>query len=263
MKNRFFAILSLVLILCTLAGAAVADAPFRAWNKADSYQYVIFGSYPMFTVDHVEKNAKGKKVTYYTPDDPVVWQVLDAFEDEGVAWLLTAWVMDVHKVIDAEDKKSARMIEDFEDSDLFAWMNSEMVDTMFTAEEQAVLDTSRGKLFLPTNVEYIDQYGFPKTIQETGSWDRMCDATAYAISKGIYRQRVHGATGATYWCVRLRPSMKMMQIVGFDGHESWAGWTRKDVGVRPAIRVRMDMVDFVSGSGTKDDPYVMVPRSAN
>lgn len=259
MNKRILSLVSLLLAFCLLAGTAAADAPFRAWNKEQSYQYVSFGHYPMFTVESEVVLEKGKKQLTFAMDDPVTWQVLDVFPEEGVVWMVSEWVMDQHKVIDAEDKKSARMIDLYEESDLYAWMNSEMVNTLFTAEEQAVLDDSRGKLFLPTNVEYIGQYGWPKTIQETGSAKRMCDATDYALYRGVFHKKFSGKWGATFWCNRMRSSSKMLQIVGFDGHESWAGWTRKDVGVRPAIRVKLDMVEFVSGSGLQSDPYVMVP----
>ena len=252
----FLLVLSLIL---SLTASALADAPFRAWNKEDSYQYVQFGVYPQTTVDHKELGEDGKEHNVWA-DDPLIWLVLDTFEDEGVAFLLTEYVLDAYHVLEGADKKYARYIENYEDSDLFAWMNGEMVDHMLTAEEQSALDDSRGKLFLMTNEEYIDRYGWPKYIDDKHSAARMCDCTAYALERGVYHGPYKGGWGATFWCNRLRGGKgnQRMQIVGFDGHQSWAGVTRTNVGVRPSIRIRMSDVAFVSGSGTKNDPYVAV-----
>lgn len=250
MNKRLVSFVALLLLLTLTTGIALADAPFRPWNKQESYQYVTFGTYPMTADGEVQ---------------PMRWIVLDTFEN-GTAFLLTELVIDGYPVIYETDKKvikqrKYRHVTTFEESDLYAWMNSEMLNTLFTAEEQAMLDDSRGKLFLPTNEEYIDRYGWPRSIKDTSSRDRMCDATPYALARGVYHGPYKGAYGATFWCNRMR-GWRYMQIVGFDGHESWAGVTRMDVGVRPAILVRISDVEFASGSGAKDDPYVLVPVSA-
>lgn len=260
MKQLVSFLLAMSLILAA-AAPAMADAPFRAWNKEDKFQYVQFGVYPQRTIDHTEVGEDGKEHNVWA-DDPLVWQVLDTFEEEGVAFLLTEYVLDAYHVLEGTDKKYARYIETFEESDLYAWMNSEMIDHMFTAEEQAVLDDTRGKLFLMTNVEYIDRYGWPKYIDDKHSAARMCDCTPYALERGVYHGPYKGAWGATFWCNRLRgaKSNQRMQIVGFDGHQSWAGVTRNNVGVRPSIRVKMSEVEFVGGSGTQADPYIAVVK---
>lgn len=236
---------SLLLALCLIAGSALA-ADFRPWNEEDGFQYVTFGSYPQTAEGGVE---------------PMRWLVLDTFDD-GTAFLLTELVIDCHPVVvETNQRKIAekkyRHIKKLEDSDLYTWMNSEMIDTLFTAEEQSVLDPARGvKLFLPTNEEYIGRYGWPRAIDDQHSGGRMCDSTPYATAQGVYRGPYNGSMGATFWCARLR-GWRYVQIVGFDGHESWAGVTRSNVGVRPAVLVRRDQVSFAGGEGTSDMPYVL------
>ena len=56
------------------------------------------------------------------------------------------------------------------------------------------------------------------------------------------------------------PNGTQGQIVGYDGHMSYAGYGRKNVGVRPCALVKVELVDFSSGSGVKDDPYVVTVK---
>lgn len=258
MSKRFLSALSLALILCLTVTSAFA-AEFRPWNKQDSYQYVIYGVYPQTTIDHTEK-VNGKKVNVWA-DDPLCWLVLDVFPEEGVVWMIAQYVLDAHCVTPGKDRLHCAYVPTFAESDLYDWMNSEMLNTMFTEEEQSTLDDTRGKLFILTNTEMINQYGWPKYIDDKKSGGRMCDCTKYALERGVYHGPFNGSMGATFWCDRLRGAKgnQKMQIVGYDGHQSWAGLTRTNVGVRPAIRVKIDDVTFVSGSGTAADPYVIAP----
>ena len=128
MKKTVSFLLALSMLLA-LAAPALADAPFRAWNKEEKFQYVQFGVYPQTTIDHKEIGEDGKEHNVWA-DDPLVWLVLDTFEDEGVAFMLTEYVLDACHVLEGEDKKYARYIETIEESDLFAWMNSEMINNV-------------------------------------------------------------------------------------------------------------------------------------
>lgn len=245
MSKRLLVITSLLLVLTLTATSALA-ADFRPWNKEEGYQYVCFGHYPMTENGDVE---------------PMRWIVLDVFGD--YAFMLTELVVDCYPVIyetnqHVIEKKQYKHVTTFEETDLYQWMNTTMLNTLFTDDEQAVLSNERGKIFLPTNEEYIDRYGWPRSIKDTSSKDRMCDATPYAIAQGVYRSPYKGSIGATFWCNRMR-GWRYMQIVGFDGHESWAGVTRMNVGVRPSILVKMDDVTIVSGKGTASNPFVLAP----
>lgn len=258
MSKRLLVITSLLLVLTLTATSALA-ADFRPWNKEEGYQYVIYGEYPQTTIDHTEM-VDGKKVNVWAKD-PLCWLVLDTFPEEGVVWMIAQYVLDAHCIKFGKDRQHCDYVASFVESDLYTWMNSDMMNTMFTDAEQATLDDSRGKLFILTNTEMINQYGWPKYIDERNSAGRMCDCTKFALEQGVYHGPFRGAMGATFWCDRIRGGKgnQMMQIVGFDGHQSWAGLTRDNVGVRPAIRVKMDDVTIVSGKGTASNPFVLAP----
>ena len=68
----------------------------------------------------------------------------------------------------------------------------------------------------------------------------------------------HGITGSCYWTSTMRPGNRQMQIVGINGHLSWGGVIRPNVGIRPAARLDLSMCEIKSGSGTEKDPYVIV-----
>ncbi len=260
MKKFLSAVLVFLLTFC-LVLPSLAGAPFRGWNKTDKYQYVSFGTYPQATVDHIENEGTKQETKVYAEDDPVVWMVLDTFEDEDIAYLLARYVMDAHRIAEGPDSHHSELVLDLYDSLLYQYMNEEMLPRMFTESEQSVLDDSMPKLFLPPNTDFIGVYGWPKNIHEGYSEGRMCDCTPYAQSLGVYRGPNAGKYGATFWVHRLNKITtgvnQKCQIVGFDGHLSWAGTTRDNVGIRPAIRVRMSKVTFSGGSGTKDDPYIL------
>lgn len=226
----------------SVSGGA-AEAAFRGWNSKEKYQYIRFGNYPQTKNGDVE---------------PVLWRVLDVFED-GTAFLLAEYVLDAHQVIEENDPKvkekhTYRKIAVIEESDLYPWMNDVMANTMFTEAEQSVLDTSRGVVFLPTDEEYLKgSYGF-SAARYAEVKQRQCNCTDYARAQGVYRE---GKT-STYWCNAVKhPTDHKLQLVGVNGHLSYGGYTRDNVGIRPAILIKPGTVAFASGSGKKDDPYVL------
>ena len=224
------------------------DAPFRAYNKKDKYQYVVFGQYP--------QTAEGEVY-------PVLWRVLNVQED-GLAFLLAEYVLDAHQVIEETDPRvkenhTYRKITTIEESDLYPWMNTVMANTMFTVEEQAVLDDSRGIVFLPTDQEYLTPaFGFSSGRYEEQP-SRKCNCTDYAKARGVYRE----GNCSTYWANYVKAANDhKLQLVGVNGHLSYGGYTRENVGIRPAILVRIDQVGFASGEGTRNNPYVLGIRTA-
>lgn len=232
-----------VLADVVVAPGGAADAGFRGWESQKRYQYIQFGNYPQTKKGDVE---------------PVLWRVLDVYAD-GTAFLLAEYVLDAHQVIEENDPKvkenhTYRKIAAIEESDLYPWMNDVMANTMFTAEEQSVLDTSRGVVFMPTDDEYLTgSYGF-SAARYAEVKQRQCNCTDYARAQGVYRE----GNASTYWCNAVKnPADHKLQLVGVNGHLSYGGYTRSNVGIRPAILVRPGSVMFASGSGTKDDPYVL------
>ena len=242
----------LCLLLCmamtappALAETTGQEAAFRGWSEKKSYQYVSFGRYPETDICEVK---------------PLLWRVL-ATNEQGEALLLTEYVIDMYPIIWVEDEKDReehnfRAISDITESDLYTWMNSTMTETMFTEEETTALNAARGTLFLLNRTEYCTvDYGFTRSVYGKQT-SRICSATGYAKIRGVYQER--GVKGTTYWLNDLSPGNPWrMSIVGMNGHISYAGCARQNVGVRPACLVKMDRVSFTAGDGTKENPYVI------
>lgn len=228
--------------------APAEPAPFRGWNKKEKYQYVHFGNYP--------KEADGSV-------QPMLWRVLTTNEPEGYAMLMTELVVDGYPIIWVErkedrEKQNFRRITCIEESDLYTWMNSTMAETMFTEQEMTVLQKDRGILFVLNASEMCKvNWGFTKSVYSKQP-TRICKATEYAKARGVYEDR---RGGATYWVNDLKSlNGYRMRIVGYNGHMSYGGYSRQNIGIRPAVLVDMTKVEFVSGTGAKDDPYLVQLR---
>lgn len=244
-KQKTAAWALLLLTACFLwVGSACAES-IRGWTKEDRYQYVHIGTYPQKRDGTVQ---------------PVLWRVLDVTDDQAL--LLMEYVMDVYPVILEDDpvaiaEHTYRHIETIEDSDLYVWMNGELTDTLFSPEDKSLLIQDRGSVFLLTDTEYCTStYGFTTSVygkQKT----RQCKATEYAVSRGMFVSEL-GTSG--YWANAVKsPTDHKMQIVGYDGHLSYGGYTRKDLGIRVAAKVDLTLCDWSAGTGAKDDPFVLTP----
>ncbi|GHU83876.1 hypothetical protein FACS1894196_4460 [Clostridia bacterium] len=238
------ALLAALCALCSSPGAAENKATaLRGWEKRNGYQYITLGVYPQ-EADETEA--------------PVLWRVLEVWD--GEALLLMEYILDVYPVMfPGEGTKPRHETHSFEESDLYVWLNGEMADRMLTPAEQAMLQSDRGRLFLLTKKEYRSpDYGFP-TAEYGEQKARQCKGTPYALSRGLYRDPTFGTS--PYWLnyTKAQPDTRL-QIVGYNGHMSYAGYTRMDVGVRPAVRVALDRCFITAGEGSREAPYILTPR---
>ena len=188
--------------------------------------------------------------------------VLGVDEESGYALLMTQYVIEMYPIIWVENKKDRdnhnfRKITDIREGDIYGWMNSTMIDTLLTAEEQATLkDTGDGVyLYVLDRSEMTNEaYGFAKRVYGHNITSRITTCTPYAKDRGCILLK----GGTTYWVSGLKPGNPYrMSIVGYNGHISYAGCGRQNVGIRPGCWVKMDQVHFSSGSGTQEDPYVV------
>lgn len=217
----------------TVETRPVTDAENVLKGYDDGYIYMNFGSYP------------------YTADGqvmPCLWRVLET--ENGYAFLLNEYVVEMSTFHHVKTDQPS-----WKDYDIFGFINGEMINTMFTAEEQSLLRPSEelGKLFILDNLEFMKlSYGFKHVLTDPLP-ERKCLPTPYAIKQGAY---VHKNRMTTYWSRSCRHTAAggYEHIVGYDGHISMSGFLRS-CGIRPACRVDMTRLTGVSGSGTKDDPY--------
>ena len=229
------------MILLT-AGAEARD--MRGYDKQDGgWQYVLLGAYPY--------EADG------TPAD-VLWRVLSV--ENGQALLLSEEVLDVRQVINETDQnvikaRTYRRISAYQESDLYTWMNTEMLDALLSKDWQALLVNGEGGLLycLTTDQFTTAAYGFNRSLYGENFPDRKAKGTPWYEARGGYVDR--GTKTATYWTATIRgKSGYQLQLVGYNGHLSWGAYTRVNVGVRPALTIDLTRC-LISGEGTKDDPF--------
>ena len=241
-----------VLILLLLCAAACASAEIRGYEKDRGYVYVTLGSYP-YEADGTEK--------------PVLWRVLKA--DDGQALLLTEYIIDAKQVIFESNAKvienhSFRRIKTYDESDLYAWLNTEGLDTLLADDplRAALLEEpGLGRLFPLPQEQYMKvDYGF-----ERGQWGEEINAyprrqsmcTPYAAAQGLYVD--YRNQKSPYWCVAIKAASDYkFGLVGYNGHISWGAYTNTKVGgLRLAVRLNLNLLEIISGTGVKEEPYVL------
>ena len=255
----FRKLLAVLTVLCCLASVFPAGAEtLRGYVKtgAPHYQYVVLGNYP-YEKDGTEK--------------PVLWWILSV--ENGQALLFSEIILDVHQVIvcssqrDSE-KRNFRRITDYDQSDLYTWMNGEMLDTLLGDDpiRSALVETHNGLIYPLTDDQMLTPaYGFSAGRYGTNYKERRAKASPYAKSIKMYPdwgQKLYvfdEFDTCPYWVVAFKnhsESNIMMQLCGYDGHLSWGVYTRTGVGVRPALTLDLTRCAVTGGEGTAEDPFV-------
>ena len=241
-----------VLILLLLCAAARASAEIRGYEKDRGYDYATLGSYP-YEADGTEK--------------PVLWRVLQA--DDGQALLLTEYILDAKQVIFESNAKvienhSFRRISAYDESDLYAWLNTEGLNALLGDDPlrgALMEEPGLGRLFPLPQEQYMNvDNGF-----ERGQWGEEVNAyprrqgtcTPYAAAQGLYVD--YRNQKSPYWCVAIKDASDYkFGLVGYNGHISWGAYTNTKVGgLRLAVQLDLDLLEIASGTGTKEDPYVL------
>ena len=241
-----------IVILLLLSTLACASAELRSYEKGRGYEYVNLGVYP-YEADGTEK--------------PVLWRVLSA--ENGQALLLTEYVIDAKQIIFETNAKvienhTFRRISAYDQSDLYAWLNSEGLDTLLGDDplRAALLEEpGLGRLFLLPQEEYMNvDNGF-----ERGRWGEEVNAyprrqgvcTPYAAAQGLYVD--YRNQKSPYWCVAIKDASDYkFGLVGYNGHISWGAYTNTKVGgLRLAVRLDLSQTEIASGTGIKEDPYTL------
>ena len=241
-------LLCLALILPT-AGAE----EIRGYDKANGgWQYLTMGVYP-YEADGAMRE--------------VLWRVLAV--ENGEALLLSDQVLDVHQVINETDQevikaRTYRRIDSYADSDLCAWMNTEMLETLFPDEalRSILAEKEFGRLFCLTTEEFTNaRYGFSRSMYGENFPDRKAVGTPYYTARGGYVDQ--STKTVPYWAATIRGKTGyQLQLVGYNGHLSWGAYTRVNVGVRPAAWIDLSRCE-ISGKGTRAEPFlVSVPAEA-
>lgn len=256
--------ISVCVFLCLVlfASSACAETALRGYDKSypkgQRYQYVTLGDYPYET--------DGKT-------QPVLWWVLGVNGSEAL--LFSDIILDTQQVMYCDNEKDSnnhdfRRMNSFAESDLCAWMNSTMLNTLLgdSPMRGALVETEYGLIYPLTDDQMLTPaYGFSRARYDdvNGFPERRATASPYAKSiklfswgKQLYIDHSHGTS--PYWVIGFRTkgtACYFLQLCGYDGHLSYGSYSRTGVGVRPALTLDLTKCRVVSGDGTKDSPFVM------
>jgi hypothetical protein len=232
MAKRFC--LFAALIFLAVLTASATDVDFRGYSMDTGYQYFTFGAYPQ-TVD-------GSPL-------PILWRVLQ--EEDGILYAISDVILDVGR-IDGDQWN----FKGWAQSELFARLNSDMLNAAFTAEERAALqeDPELGFFSLPSAEDIKNPafgFGTAKSRQFVG--------TPYAAAQGLfhYSSRVY----SPIWTRTQSTKPYAHRSTKVDGNSGFIGVEADDLGILPVVWVRLDRIAVQSGSGTREDPFVFVPAA--
>ena len=278
--KKICAILMIALLLLMSLPPAISEEEhpvFHGFNG--TYQYVLLGSYPWKTVNRKDIIMGNDPYSsgVETEDEPVLWRILSL--EDGTLLMLTEYVIELQQVAFINDpekvdskkyEKNLPFLEDYSVTDLCRWMNTDMFNRLFGTDPivNAMLaegeNGKNGRLFCMTDVQFCkSSYGWRANKKPTGV--RVAAPTPYTLNRRIFRDGKKKSInykegGSPYWCSTKTANYRF-QIVGYDGHLSYGVYTRRDVGVRPAVTVDLSACRIQGGDGTKSNPYVLSPAS--
>lgn len=224
-----------IFICLTMMLPAGAEG-IRGYEKERGYQYLSFGRYP--------QGEEGET-------EPVLWRVLG--NEGGILYAMSEYILDVRR-IDGDQWN----YKGWAASELYPWLNGEMLETVFDEGERSALheDEELGFLSLPS-VEDIRNPAFGFADDKS----RQLIGTPYALKvQGLYRysSRVYSPiwTRTPSQQKHAHRSTKSGGGLGFIGVES------DDLGLIPVIWIKEASVSILSGEGTLDSPYILMPKGA-
>lgn len=258
--------LLLCLCLCLFSSAVFAEASLRGYDKESGYQYVTLGAYPQ-TVDggtigdvntawkwkgSVLKDTEGRS---FDPE-PILWRVLSV--DEEKTFLLSEYILFASPMqLDYRQYKKDKGA--YALTDQCALLNGDFASAAFTEEEMNMFLPREdfGKIFILSTAELKD-----KTLGFTNNAARKAWATEYAVRvSGSFVYKIDEKCCSPYWTRTQSSSNKQAaNCTKQDGSVGYYTVTNPEEGARPALWLDNTAFTLTSGSGTKDDPFVISPR---
>ncbi len=274
--------LALLAVLC--AGAASAEGALRGYSKDEGYVYVHLGRYPQTEVGDIR---------------PILWRVLSV--DGEKAFLLSEYVLFARAMHTSLKDYRDVLKGDFAQTELCHYLNTTFSGDAFTEEETEMLLPCEnfGKIFLLSRDEMnskelglgvtlkgsnnvkkiladpgVRAWGTEWAIQNNGySKEEYPDpkakirnasdmANITVAEKRLYAYPANRAGVSPYWSRSQSDSdgrhACCTKANGAIGHIEVG---RDNEGVRPAVCLAEGSYRIESGSGTMEDPYVIVPAA--
>jgi len=285
MKRKISGVMAFLFLLFALAAAGnrtAAEGELRGYSREAGYVYVHLGRYPQTEEGGVE---------------PILWRVLTA--DGEKAYLLSEYVLFARAMHTSLKDYRDELKGDFSQTELCSYLNTTFAGEAFTeAETEMLLPCENfGKVFLLSLAEMKDkEIGLGVTLKDSKNAEKIREdpgirawGTAWALNDNGYpkseypnpKERVRNAADmadisvaekrlfaysdnrggvSPFWGRTQSTSDGRHAVVtkanGSVGHIEVG---RDNIGVRPAVYLAQGSFRIASGSGTREDPFEIVP----
>lgn len=244
--RKLIRLLCVLLALLSLCSAAMAEEAIRGYDKKEGYVYLTLGTFP--------QTAEGEL-------QPILWRVLSA--DAERAYLLSEYVLEARRIHGdykeyankPTNKSKPGFNGDFTKTEMSLYLCGEFTQN-FTAGELALIspDETLGMFFLISSDELKNaDYGF------TSNQSRKAWGTEYAKANGLFVYGSHRGNHSPYW-TRTQSSSNTQgaRCIKSQGELGYINVITEDEGMRPACYLDMAQATIFSGTGTMEDPFVLV-----
>ena len=242
---RFVCILMAMLCFTSVLAAEIPNAELRGWDKKEGYVYLTLGTFP--------QTKEGERL-------PILWRVLAAEDDK--AFILSEYVLEARR-IHGDYKEYANKPThktkpgfdgDYTQTEMALYLNGEFMQN-FTEGELALIvpDEQLGTFYLVSADDLKNKdYGFVDN-ESRKAW-----GTDYAKENGLFVYGSHRGSHSPYWTRTQSTSNKQgARCIKSKGEIGYINVITEDEGLRPACCLDTSKVTILSGTGTKEDPFVL------
>ena len=240
-------LVSALMALLMLTGAALAEEALRGYDKQDGYVYLTLGEFPQTEAGDVQ---------------PILWRVLGV--EDGKALILSEYVLEARRIHGdykeyankPTNKKAPGFDGDFTQTEMAQYLNGEFLTTRFTQAEQGLIapDETLGSFFLLSGDELKNKaYGFDSN-DSRKAW-----GTEYATTHGLFVYGSARGNHSPYWTrTQSTTNTQGARCIKSKGELGYINVITEDEGMRPACWLALDKVQIAAGSGTAEDPFVLL-----
>jgi len=252
---------ALFLLLLSMSAHAQEAFALRGYDQKEGYQYVTLGEFPQEADGTVR---------------PILWRVLSV--DDTQAYLLSEYIL-FNNRIHPDDNEYIAFEAAFNQTEMFRLLNGPFEGNPIPIEEQEVLkarerlgrihiaeicfkdqafslaeqgmlisDEALGTVFLASADDLKNRdMGFSSSKQ------RRAYGTEYALANGLFKYQ-NGTS--PYWTRSQSVSFAYAtRCTKVDGDLGYIRCVVMNEGCRPAVRLALEGLVPVGGSGTMEDPY--------
>lgn len=249
MRKLLIRLLCLLLALFAALPCALAEDALRGYDKQDGYVYLTLGTYP--------QTETGERL-------PILWRVLRV--EDGLAYLCSEYVLDARRM--EGDYKAYADKEgingDFTKTELGLYLNGDFTANFTEGELSLVAeDETWGRFTLLTGDDLKDKSMGFGTNASRKAWGTEWAKVDASRGDDLFVYSSKYGRHSPYWLRDQSTSdRRHARCTKDEGEVGRINVITEDLGMRPACFLDMSRVAIASGSGTMEDPFVLLTGEA-